>query len=113
MDEEKEFSPEEIQTAAEDVRTRGFGDFMFMDPNRNRMTTRRKTSSRQRHTSRKRTSSKHTSRKQTSRKRTSRKRTSRKMDLCCTEWRNTARGRHQTMSCWKDNNMWVYKWRRR
>ncbi|WP_191273972.1 CotG/ExsB N-terminal domain-containing protein [Neobacillus kokaensis] len=108
MDEEKEFSPEEIQSAAEEVRMGGFGDFMFMDPNRNRRTTRKRTSSRPRQTSHPRTSSRHTSR-----KKTSRKRTSRQMDLCCTEWRNTARGRHQTKSCWKDSNMWVYKWRRR
>lgn len=103
MDEEKEFSPEEIQTAADEVRTGGFGDFMFMDPNRNRMTTRRRTSSRPQQTSRKRTS----------RKQTSRKRTSRRLDLCCSEWQNTARGRHQSQSCWKDSNMWVYRLRRR
>ncbi|MBL4951809.1 hypothetical protein RCG24_04250 [Neobacillus sp. OS1-32] len=112
MDEEKEFSPEEIQTAANEVRRGGFGDFMFMDPNRNQMTTQRRTSSRPQQTSRKRTSRMQTSRNRTSRKKTSR-RTSRHLDLCCTEWRNTGRGRHQTMSCWKDSNMWVYRVRRR
>ncbi|MCM3570363.1 CotG/ExsB N-terminal domain-containing protein [Neobacillus mesonae] len=112
MDEEKEFSPEEIQSAADEVRTGGFGDFMFMDPNQNRRTTRRRTSSRPQQTSQNRTSSRQSSRKRTSRKVTSRH-TSRKMDLCCTEWQNTGRGRHQSQSCWKDSNMWVYRLRRR
>lgn len=112
MEEEKDLSPEEIQTAADEVRQGGFGDFMFMDPNRNRRTTGRRTSSRPQSTSRKQTSRKKTSRKKTSRKRTSRH-TSIPSDLCCTEWRNTARGRHQTQSCWKDSNMWIYKKRKR
>lgn len=129
---EGEFSPEEIQRAAEDAWQGGFGGFMFMDPGSGSRTSRRRTSSKtsrrgmtyRRQTSRKgQTSRRNTSRRHTSRRRTSRRRTSRhhtshrrhtsRKRLCCTGWRNTARGTHQTMSCWRDGNMWVFRIRNR
>ncbi|WP_425458078.1 CotG/ExsB N-terminal domain-containing protein [Bacillus rubiinfantis] len=102
MEEKRDFTPEEIQQAANEARHRGFGDFMFMDPNRHRGTSGSRTSSSTRRTS----SSKRTSRKNTTRR-------SGHHHLCCSEWRTTARGRHQTMSCWEDSNMWLFKRRRR
>jgi hypothetical protein len=140
---EREFSPEEIQRAADDAWQGGFGDFMFRDPGRDLGTSRRRTSrrrtsrrrtsrrrtsrrgmtsrrqtSRRSQTSRRNTSRRHTSRRRTSRRRTSRCRTSRRRHtsrkrLCCTGWRNTARGNHQTMSCWRDGNMWEFRIRNR
>ncbi|WP_423798706.1 CotG/ExsB N-terminal domain-containing protein [Neobacillus sp. SAB-20_R2A] len=112
--EEREFSPEDIQRAAEGVQRGGFGDFMFMDPGRHRGTSGNRGTSSQtsrRTTSRPMmTSSRHTTRRRTSRKRTSRRLTH---NLECTNWRNTDHGRHQTKSCWKDGNMWVFKSRKR
>lgn len=104
-----EFSPEEIQRAADEVRRGGFGDFMFRDPGKNRGTSRRRTTRRQM-TSRRRTSSRDTSRnRNTSRRKTSRRRTSRRpTSRCCSGWRNTSRGNEQTRSCWQDGNMWEY-----
>lgn len=122
MAEEHEFTPEDIQQAANEARQREFGDFMFRDPGMNRggmggmgpgmgprMTSRR--TSRQRMTSSRLTTRRHTS----ENRRTSRRRTSRRpvKDLICTKWRTTARGKNQSQSCWKDGNMWVYKKRRR
>ncbi|MBO0962241.1 hypothetical protein J1P26_21295 [Neobacillus sp. MM2021_6] len=104
-----EFSPEEIQNAADEVRRGGFGDFMFRDPGQNRGTSRRRTTRRQ-ITSRRRTTSRDTSRnRNTTRRNTSRRRTSRKTTRrCCSGWRNTSRGNEQTRSCWRDGNMWEY-----
>ncbi|MFK9094811.1 CotG/ExsB N-terminal domain-containing protein [Bacillus salipaludis] len=121
-----EFTQEDIQMAADEVRRGGFGDFMFRDPGRNRGTSRRRTSRRQtsrrntsrrktsrnrntsrRNTSRRRTSRRMTSRRRTSRRMTSRRRTSRRnRRMCCSEWRNTSRGNQQMKSCWQDGNMW-------
>ncbi|MEH7109688.1 CotG/ExsB N-terminal domain-containing protein [Bacillus sp. JJ1764] len=116
---EREFSPEDIQMAADEARRGGFGDFMFMDPGSNRGTSRRSTSNRK--TSSKRTSSRRTSKQMTSsrhrnttRRNTSRRRTSRHVQhLECTNWHSTAHNRHQSKSCWKDGNMWVFKKRKK
>ncbi|MCL6574254.1 MAG: hypothetical protein K6T88_21680 [Bacillus sp. (in: Bacteria)] len=96
----KEFTAEDIQRAADEVRRGGFGDFMFSNPGQNHTTTRRRTSKR-------RTKS----RRVTSRKNTSRRNTSR----CCniSGWRNTSRGNNQMKSYWKDGNMCELKIRRR
>ncbi|WP_420490643.1 CotG/ExsB N-terminal domain-containing protein, partial [Neobacillus drentensis] len=60
------FSPEDIQRAADEVRHGDFWDFLFRDPSQNRRTTRRRTSrrrtSRQQRTSRMNTSRRNTSR---------------------------------------------------
>ena len=129
-----EFSPEDIQRAADDARRGGFGDFMFRDPGHNRRSSRRRTS-RRRVTSRRRisqrrmtsrritsrrvtsrnlnTSRKITSRRHTSRRVTSRRRTSRRNPrLVCSDWRNTTRGNEQSKSCWKDGNMWEFRLRK-
>ncbi|WP_373605390.1 CotG/ExsB N-terminal domain-containing protein [Bacillus sp. AFS031507] len=136
-----DFSAEDIQRAADEVRRGGFGDFMFRDPGQNRGTTRRRTSGRRmtlrrntsrrntsgnrntsrrntsrrntsrRNTSRRRTSRRNTSRRNTSRRRTSRRRTSR----CCkwSGWRYNSRSNTQINRCWKDGNMWNLRVRRR
>ncbi|NRD80222.1 hypothetical protein HPT25_23100 [Bacillus sp. BRMEA1] len=120
---ERDFSPEEIQIAADDAFRGGFGDFMFMDPGRGMGTSRRRTSrrgmtSRRRTSSRSQSTRRNTSRRNTSRRRTSRRCTTRRRHtsrerLCCTGWRNSPRGNTQTMSCWRDGNMWVFKSRKR
>jgi hypothetical protein len=131
-----DFSAEDIQRAADEVRRGGFGDFMFRDPGQNRGTTsrrtsRRRTSGRQmtsrqntsrrntsrnrntsrRNTSRRNTSSRNTSRRNTSRRRTSRRRTSR----CCkwSGWRISSRSNTQINRCWEDGSMGNLRVRRR
>ena len=84
-----EFSQEDIQRAADDVRRGGFGYFMFRDPGHNRRSSRRRTSRRQM-TSRRRISQRRmTSRRRISQRRmTSRRITSRRVT---SRNRNTSR----------------------
>lgn len=118
-----EFSSENIQRAAEEVRGTNFGDFMFRDPgymqrtSRRRTSTRRRTSRRntsRRHTSRRMTSSRNTSRRMTSRRRTSRRRTSRRR----TSRRNTSvrrrcytttQGNYVVERCFEGSNQSYYR----
>lgn len=113
---EREYSQEEIQRAADDAWSGGFGDFMFRDP-RGFRTSRRRTSRRVMTSSRRTSSSRQTTSRQTSRRRTSRhtsrRRHTSRQRLCCTGWRNTPRGNQQTMSCWRDGNMWEFRIRNR
>jgi surface antigen len=136
-----EFSAEDIQRAADEVRRGGFGDFMFRDPGQNRGTTRRRTSRRgtsgrrmtsrrntsrrntsgnrntsRRNTSRRNTSRRNTSRRNTSRRNTSRRNTSRRRtSRCCkwSGWRYNSRSNTRINRCWKDGNMWNLRVRRR
>lgn len=127
----REFSAEDIQSAADEVRRGDFWDFLFRDPGQNRGTTRKRTSrrrtsgrrmtsrrntsrrntSRNRNTSRRNTSRRNTSRRNTSRRNTSRRRTSR----CCkwSGWRRNSRGNTLVNRCWRDGNMWNLRIRRR
>ncbi|MFP5110311.1 CotG/ExsB N-terminal domain-containing protein [Neobacillus sp. C211] len=126
-----DFSAEDIQRAADEVRRGGFGDFMFRDPGQNRGTTRRRTSGRRmtsrrntsrritsgnRNTSRRNTSRRNTSRRNTSRRNTSRRNTSRRRtSRCCkwSGWRYNSRSNTRINRCWKDGNMWNLRVRRR
>ncbi|MBT2734792.1 CotG/ExsB N-terminal domain-containing protein [Bacillus sp. ISL-7] len=121
-----DFSAEDIQRAADEVRRGGFGDFMFRDPGQNRGTTRRRTSRRgtsgrrmtsRRNTSRRNTSgNRNTSRRNTSRRNTSRRNTSRRRtSRCCkwSGWRYNSRSNTRINRCWKDGNMWNLRVRRR
>ncbi len=101
-----EFSAEDIQRAADEVRRGGFGDFMFRDPGNehattsSHVTTRRKTSKRLTSSSNRTTSHSnpvsHTRR-----------------CNCHTGWRNSPRGNTQIKTCWEDGNMWEFCIRRR
>jgi hypothetical protein len=118
----REFSEEDIQRAADEVKQGDFWDFMFRDPGQNRGTTRKRTSrsktsgrlmTSRRNTSRRNTSRNHnTSRRNTSRRNTSKRKTSR---CCChdSKWRNSSRGNYQMKCCWKDGNMWSLRIRKR
>ena len=97
-----EFSSEDIQSAAEEVRRSNFGDFMFRDPGSNRGTSRRRTSRRntsRRNTSRRNTSRRNTTRRVTSRRNTSRRNTSRRRCI------NTTEGNFLVRRCWEGSNM--------
>lgn len=101
-----EFSSEEIQRAADEVRRGGFGDFMFRGPSRNRGTS-----------SSSRSTTRHSDR-QTTRRHTSGKRcTTRRYPTKCFKvkscWQNSHRGSHQTKSYWDNGNMWKLRVRRR
>ncbi|WP_425412150.1 CotG/ExsB N-terminal domain-containing protein [Neobacillus massiliamazoniensis] len=120
----EDFSSEDIQNAANEVRGTDFGDFMFRDPGFNR-TSRKRTS--RRITSRKQTSRRKTSRKQTTRVKTSRKRTScrhtsrkrtsrrttRRRPTECRRCVNTIQGNYQIERCWDGNNMSYFRMARR
>jgi len=93
---DREFTPEEIQEAADEVRQREFGDFMFMDPSRyiGLMDD---------ETAEQRTSSSTNSRKST--QDNTPQRLSPVQILTCTEWRYIADSKLETKSCWQDGNM--------
>jgi hypothetical protein len=95
-----EFSPEEIQRAADEVRHRGFGDFMFRDPGHNQGTS---------------STSHRTTRKNTTRRTTSSERHTtepiRVLETKCfpvsgSGCHKSSRGSNQMKSSWKDGNMW-------
>lgn len=115
----RDFSQEEIQNAAKEVRRSNFGDFMFRDPGFNRRTTRRRTSS-NRHTSRRNTSkNRHTSRKNTSKNRvttrrlTSRRHTSRRVTSRRLRCFNSTEGNYLVKRCFEDSNMALFIRRKR
>lgn len=101
-----EFSSEEIQRAADEVRRGGFGDFMFRGPSRNR-----RTSSSSRNTTRH--SSRHTTRRHTSAKRCTTRRYPTKCFKIKSCWQSSNRSNHQTKSYWDSGNMWKLRVRRR
>lgn len=103
-----EFSAEDIQRAADEVRRGGFGDFMFRDPGIQQTTT----SSSSRMTTRRITSRRLTS---SSSRVTSHNNHVHHPKRCegQTGWRNTPHGNTQTKICWDNGNMWEFCIRRR
>jgi hypothetical protein len=119
----RDFSQEEIQNAAEEVRRSNFGDFMFRDPGFNRGTSGRRTTrrntSRNRQTSRRNTSRKrvttrrHTSRRHTSRRHTSSRHTSRRVTSRHLRCFNSNEGNYLVRRCFDGSNMALFIRRKR
>ncbi|MFF2450374.1 CotG/ExsB N-terminal domain-containing protein [Neobacillus sp. NPDC058068] len=119
----EEITPEKIQSAADEARRGGFGDFMFRDPGFNRgasrrRTTKQRTSSRgttsRKNTSRRNTSGqRNTSRKNTSRRKTSRRRTTRRNTIRRRNCKTTFQGNWQIERCWDDSNQSYFRMKSR